>query len=114
MKTEVFKGRRRLDMKFDTNLRKSTAITISLEKIKWDLSENDIFKGTPTIFGKFVQEHKWGFSCQLLINNKSRTYEDMDYEVNVSNDEIFEHIIEEIKNGIRRAGMRGYGSGYTI
>ena len=95
MKTQVFKGRRRLDMKLDTNLRKSTAVKIALDKVKQDLYGDEIFKGTPTIFDKTIQDYEWGFNCQLVINNKSRTYEDMDYEVNISNDEIFEYIIDE-------------------
>ena len=97
------------------DFKKSIALEISMGKIKEDLKQFDNFKGTPTHFGKYINKRNWGYSCTFLINNKSRTYEDMDYEVNISNDEIFEYIINKLNEDIISAkSSSAYFGGYTI
>lgn len=109
MKTKIFEGIRRLDMDPDKVLYKSTAIYIAMKKIRLDLEKESKFKGDPYIVRNFPVEHKWGWELNLTINNKSGTYEDMDYMCFISNNEIFEHIINELKNNITAAS---FSAGY--
>jgi hypothetical protein len=111
MKTEIFKGRRTIDMKSDDDFKKSIVLTISMERVIEDLKQFNDFKGTPTNVATFIDKKSWGYSCMLLVNNKSRTYKDMEYIIYLSNEEIFEYIINELKDDIRNTG---YSSGYTI
>ena len=52
MKTQVFKGLKKLGSNFSDGLSESTTLKIILEKIKEDLKQYDVFKGKPTIISK--------------------------------------------------------------